>query len=178
MLELAIRLVFSLAVVLGLLLLLTKFGSRRFRGNKDALVQVVHRQHLSRGTAVSVVTVGSRVLVLGTTEHQVQVLAELDPEEVAEHLPGDLHGDLADTVPGELTGDVLTLVQPADGVIELPAPRPAGAHRAAAPAGRQPAAAKGGRRAATRAPEGALTGSVLSADTWRQALAVATGKAS
>ncbi len=166
MLELAIRLVFSLAVVLGLLFLLTKFGSRRFRGNKDALVQVVHRQHLSRGTAVSVVTVGSRVLVLGTTEHQVRVLAELDPDEVAEHLPETI----AD-------GEILTLVPTTDGAIELAAPRPAGAHRAAAPAGRQ-APAKGGRRAATRAPEGALTGSVLSVDTWRQALAAATGKAS
>jgi flagellar protein FliO/FliZ len=173
MLELAIRLVLSLAVVLGLLFLLTKFGSRRFRGNKDALIQIVHRQHLSRGAAVSVVTVGSRVLVLGTTEHQVRVLAELDPDEVAEHLPGGL----ADTVSGELTGDVLTLVPSTDAPIELPTPRPAGAHRAAAPSGRQ-ATAKGGRRAATRAPEGALTGSVLSVDTWRQALAAATGKVS
>lgn len=177
MLELAIRLVFSLAVVLGLLFLLTKFGARRFRGNKDALVQVVHRQHLSRGTAVSVVTVGSRVLVLGTTEHQVQVLAELDPDEVADHLPGDLPDELVDTVPGELTGDVLTLVPSTGAAVELPTSRPAGAHRAAVPAGRQ-APAKGGRRAATRAPEGALTGSVLSVDTWRQALAAATGKAS
>ena len=72
MLELAIRLVFSLAVVLGLLLLLTKVGARRFRGNRDAMVQVLHRQHLSRGSTVSVVTVGTRVLVLGTTEHQVR----------------------------------------------------------------------------------------------------------
>src|SRR6478609_950398 len=102
MFELAIRLVFSLAVVLGLLLLLTKVGARRFRGNRDAMVQVLHRQHLSRGTAVSVVTVGSRVLVLGTTEHQVSVLAELDPEDVAEHLPGEL--------PDTVAGDVLTLV--------------------------------------------------------------------
>jgi flagellar protein FliO/FliZ len=173
MLELAIRLVFSLAVVLGLLFLLTKVGARRFRGNKDALVQVVHRQHLSRGTAVSVVTVGSRVLVLGTTEHQVRVLAELDPDEVAEHLPETIAGDLT----GDLSGDVLTLVPSAGGPIELPSPRPAGAHRAAAPGTRQ-APAKGGRRAAARTPEGALTGSVLSVDTWRQALAAATGKAS
>ena len=168
MLELAIRLVFSLAVVLGLLALLTKVGGRRFRGRKDAMVQVLHRQHLTRGTAVSVITVGSRVLVLGTTEHQVSVLAELDPDEVAEHLP---------EMEGVVEGDVITLVQPDDEAIALPAPRPVGAHRAAAPAAR-PTPAKGGRRAATRAPEGALTGSVLSIDTWRQALAAATGKAS
>ena len=172
MLELAIRLVFSLAVVLGLLALLTKVGGRRFRGRKDAMVQVLHRQHLSRGTAVSVITVGSRVLVLGTTEHQVSVLAELDPDEVAEHLP-----EMDDVVGGAVEGDVITLVQPSDEAIALPAPRPVGAHRAAAPATR-PAPAKGGRRAASRAPEGALAGSVLSIDTWRQALAAATGKAS
>ena len=100
MLELAIRLVFSLAVVLGLLALLTKFGSRRFRGRNDAMVQVLHRQHLSRGTAVSVVTVGSRILVLGTTEHQVHVLAELEPDEVMEHL--------ADTVADVDTDDAAT----------------------------------------------------------------------
>lgn len=159
MLELAIRLVFSLAVVLGLLALLTKVGGRRFRGRKDAMVQVLHRQHLSRGTTVSVVAVGTRVLVLGTTEHQVSVLAELEPEEIADHL--------ADDLPETVAGDVLTLVPSDDATAPelMPVVRPGGAHR-------------GGRRVATRAPEGALTGSVLSVDTWRQALAAATGKAS
>ena len=51
-------------------------------GRRDALVRVVHRQPLSRTSAVAVVTVGSRVLVLGTTEHQVQLLTELDAEEL------------------------------------------------------------------------------------------------
>jgi flagellar protein FliO/FliZ len=160
MFELALRLVFSLAVVVGLLALLTKFGARRFGGRKDSMVQVLHRQHLSRGTAVSVVTVGSRVLVLGTTEHQVRVLAELDPDEVAEHLPEAVEGELLTLVP---TADD----QPAQ-AIALPAGRPAGSHRATP--------AKGGRRVATQ--DSALNGSVLSVDTWRQALAAATGKAS
>lgn len=94
MLELTLRLVFSLAVVVGLLLLLARLGARRFRGGRDALVQVVHRQPLSRSSSVSVVTVGSRVLVLGTTEHQVSVLTELDPEELVTDLsvPDDLAG--------------------------------------------------------------------------------------
>lgn len=82
MLELTLRLVFSLAVVVGLLLLLARLGARRFKGGQDALVRVVHRQPLSRTSSVTVVTVGSRVLVLGATEHQVSVLAELDPEEL------------------------------------------------------------------------------------------------
>jgi flagellar protein FliO/FliZ len=138
MLELAIRLVFSLAVVLGLLALLTKFGSRRFRGRNDAMVQVLHRQHLSRGTTVSVVTVGSRVLVLGTTEHQVHVLAELEPDEVMNHLAGsalDVEPDVADDDDAE----VLTLPTSSESV---------------------------------------LAGSVLSVDTWRQAFAAASRKAS
>lgn len=94
MLELTLRLVFSLAVVVGLLLILARLGARRFRGSADALVRVVHRQPLSRTSSVSVVTVGSRVLVLGTTEHQVSVLTELDPEELVTDLPvpDDLEG--------------------------------------------------------------------------------------
>jgi flagellar protein FliO/FliZ len=135
MLELAIRLVFSLAVVLGLLALLTKFGSRRFRGRNDAMVQVLHRQHLSRGTTVSVVTVGSRVLVLGTTEHQVHVLAELEPDEVMEHLAGSA----LDSATDDATDEVLTLPTSSESV---------------------------------------LAGSVLSVDTWRQAFAAASRKAS
>lgn len=141
MVELTVRLVLSLSLVLGLLLLIARFGGRRFRGKNDAMVRVLHRQHLSRSTAVSVVAVGSRVLVLGTTDQQVRVLAELDPEEIVD-------------------ADVLSLVQED----ESPAPV-RGTHRAP------------GARRAERA-EGALTGSVLSPDTWRQALAAATRRTS
>ncbi|MEP9362265.1 flagellar biosynthetic protein FliO [Nocardioides sp. CN2-186] len=139
MLELVLRLVFSLAAVLGLLALLARFGARRFRGGRDSMIKVLHRQHISRGTAVSVVAVGSRVLVLGTTEHQVRVLAELDPDEIAD--PADLL-----VLPPVAEGDPEPEVQPAPVV---------------------PAA-----------PTGQLAGSVLSIDTWRQALAAATRKAS
>lgn len=82
MLELTLRLVASLAIVVGLLLLMARFGARKFRGQSGALVHVVHRQPLSRTSSVAVVTVGTRVLVLGTTEHQVSILTELDPEEI------------------------------------------------------------------------------------------------
>ena len=82
MVELVLRLAFSLAVVLGLLSLLTRLSAKRFRGGTDAPIRVVHRQALSRGSAVAVVSVGSRVLVIGTTEQQVSLLTELDPEEL------------------------------------------------------------------------------------------------
>jgi flagellar protein FliO/FliZ len=142
--ELTVRLVLSLSLVVGLLLLLARVGGRRFKGKNDAMVRVLHRQHLSRSAAVSVVAVGNRVLVLGTTDQQVRVLAELDPEDVAE-------------VP-HVDGDVLSLVPG-----ETPTP---GTHRAP------------GARRADRRPDGPLTGSVLSPDTWRQALAAATRRTS
>src|SRR4051794_8150415 len=82
MVELGVRLVFSLAVVVGLLLVTVKLGARKFRPRKGAAVRIVHRQALSRGSAVAVVEVGGRTLVLGTTDHQVNVLAELDEGEL------------------------------------------------------------------------------------------------
>ena len=139
MLELTVRLLVSLSLVLGLLLLLIRFGGRRFRGNRDSMVRVLHRHHLSRGSSISVVAVGSRLLVLGATEHQVRVLTELDPE------------DLADT-----GADVLTLA-------DAPAARPASGDPAPGVASRV---------------DSPLAGSVLSAATWKQALAVAMRRSS
>lgn len=144
MVELVVRLVFSLGIVLGLLMVLIKFSSKRFSGSTDALVRVVHRQPLSRTSSIAVVTVGSRVLVIGTTEQQVALLTELDPEELE---------DLAvDETP----------------VADLGAP----AEQAAAPA--LPAGTH--TTPLTPAQHGALAGSILSAQTWRQALAAATRK--
>ena len=153
MLELTLRLVFSLAVVVGLLLLLARLGSRRFRGQHGALVRVLHRQPLTRTTSVSVVAVGSRVLVLGTTEQQVRVLTELDPEEL-----GDVRALTLVPTPSATASPVPS---------GAPAPAAPGAHRAeTSPQGTD------------RAGQGPLAGSVLSVDTWRQALAAATGRAS
>jgi len=130
MVELVVRLVFSLAVVLGMLILLARFSQKRFRGSREALIHVRHRQPLSRGASIAVVTVGSRVLVLGTTEQQVQLLTELDPEEL------------------DLDADLLTEADPsAETVVPL-------------------------------ATSGPLAGSVLSAHTWKQALAAATRRTS
>jgi len=150
-LELTIRLVVSLTIVVGLLLVLARVGARRFRGSSGALVHVVHRQPLSRTSSVAVVSVGTRVLVLGTTEQHISVLAELEPDEI------DL--ELEEATVLELAGPG----EPAEVPVDAPAARPAGAHR-------------GTHRAApareTAAPAaGTLAGSVLSPQTWRQALA-------
>jgi len=82
MLSLGVRLFFSLALVLGLLVLIARFANRRFKGRVGAPIQVVHRQQLSRSSSVAVITVGTRVLVLGSTEQQVTLLTEVEPDEV------------------------------------------------------------------------------------------------
>lgn len=79
---LAFRLLGSLAVVVGLLLLIARGVNRRFKAPAGAAIQVVHRQALGRGQGVAVVSVGTRVLVLGTTEQQVTLLTEVEPDEV------------------------------------------------------------------------------------------------
>jgi len=126
-LELVLRVVFSLSVVLGLLWLIARVSSRRLRGSAhQGLVRTLVRQPLNRGSALAVVSVGERVLVLGVTEQQVNLLTELDPSEVEVEPPAD-----------------------------APAASPtSGAHGAVT--------------------DGALGGSVLSTQTWKQAFAAAT----
>ena len=157
MAELTIRLVASLAVVVGLMLLLARFVGKRYGARAGAPVQVLHRQPLSRSSSVAVVTVGSRVLVIGTTDHQVSLLAELDPDELDVTDP-DLELDAgldADAVPGS--------------------PRLLRAAPRTAP---QPVAHRGAHRAEVSRDGSPLAGLVLSPQTWRQTFAAATGKAS
>lgn len=80
--DLAFRLIGSLALVVGLLLLIARVVNRRFKAPTGAAIQVVHRQPLGRGQGIAVVSVGTRVLVVGTTEQQVSLLAELEPDEI------------------------------------------------------------------------------------------------
>jgi flagellar protein FliO/FliZ len=79
---LLIRLAFSLLAVIGLLLLLARLANRRFSGRTGSMIQVLHRQALSKGAGVAVISVGERVLLVGTTEHEVRLIAELSPEEL------------------------------------------------------------------------------------------------
>ncbi|WGX97833.1 flagellar biosynthetic protein FliO [Nocardioides sp. L-11A] len=126
--ELAVRLVGSLALVVGLLLLIARVVNRRLKAPAGATIQVVQRQALGRGQGVAVVSVGTRILVLGTTEQQITLLAEVEPDEIG-----------LDQTPPE------------------PGTEPAGV----------PAAEHG---------TGALSGSVLSPQTWKDAMAAVTGK--
>lgn len=84
MAELAVRMVVSLAVVVGLLLLIARFSQKRFKGRTGSPLQVLHRQSLSRSSGVALVSVGGRMLLLGTTDQQVQMLTEIDPVDIDE----------------------------------------------------------------------------------------------
>lgn len=116
MVELVIRLGFSLAVVVGLLLLCARVAQKRTGGRRGDVVRVVQRQALTRGSAVTVVTVGSRILVLGTTEQQVSVLTELDPDDVLGLDLDDVVAPPAPHEPSVLTGSTshLRLLDDAD----------------------------------------------------------------
>jgi flagellar protein FliO/FliZ len=55
-----------------------KLGGR----HEGAVIQVIGRQSIGRNADVTVVTLGDRTLVLGVTEHNVSMVAELEPEEM------------------------------------------------------------------------------------------------
>jgi flagellar protein FliO/FliZ len=144
--ELAIRVVFSLAVVFGLIWVIARTSSRRFGGAARSMVRVVARQPLARSASLAVVEVGDRVLVVGVSENGVSLLTEMDPSE----LP-DVEDAPAESAPGH-PGAI-----PARGPwLKLPGLRT-------------------DRRAVDGATTG-LNGSVLSTQTWRQAWTAATSR--
>ncbi|GIJ48672.1 hypothetical protein Val02_55580 [Virgisporangium aliadipatigenens] len=81
MIGLTLNVLFSLALVLGMMWLLARLVRRPLTRGGGALT-VLARQQLTRGAAVAVVRVGERALVVGVTEHQVTLLGETDPEAV------------------------------------------------------------------------------------------------
>lgn len=74
-----LRLVFAVAVVVGLLLLTARFTRRLGAGGAGptrGAIRVVARQPLGRNTSVAVIETGGRTLVLGVTEHAISLLSE------------------------------------------------------------------------------------------------------
>jgi flagellar biogenesis protein FliO len=75
------RLVVSLAVVLGLMTMAGRALRNRTNGGaprrtRVAPIEVLARQGLGRSASVTMVRAGGRVLVLGVTDTQVNLLAE------------------------------------------------------------------------------------------------------
>jgi flagellar protein FliO/FliZ len=105
-----LRIGFSLLVVLGLLWGLAKVIRRPLTGKRGAgALAVLARQQLSRGSAVAVVQVHDRALVLGITEQQISLLGEAELEAFEPHGHHHEHRDHMELEPG---GD-LPLIHPA-----------------------------------------------------------------
>lgn len=82
---LVLRVVVSLAVVLGLLALAARAASKRGLGGTGAKkatarVEVVARQGIGRNTSVVVVKAAERALVLGVTESSISLLVDADAD--------------------------------------------------------------------------------------------------
>ncbi|UOY03930.1 flagellar biosynthetic protein FliO [Blastococcus sp. PRF04-17] len=77
-----IRLVLSLAFIAAVLLFAARVAKKRGLGQGNGVIEIVARQRMGRTSTVNVVRVGDVVLVVGATEEQVTLLAEVDPESV------------------------------------------------------------------------------------------------
>lgn len=171
-LVIALRVALSLGVVLALMWVLHRrmqkgqFGAGRTRGRRSASLEVVARQGIGGKASVVVVDVDGQRLVLGVAEHGVTLLTSGQaPAPELTIVTGPVALPTADAFRAELdrqdeggaglpsATDAAATVSVSDDVLPL---RPRG------------------RRAAPRTnpvvPTAAqLQGSVLSADTWRQA---------
>ncbi|WP_040337318.1 FliO/MopB family protein [Candidatus Blastococcus massiliensis] len=83
-----IRLILSLAFVAAVLLFAARLAKKRGLGRGNDLIEIVSRQRLGRTSTVNVVRIADVVLVVGATEEQVTLLAEVDAESVA-HAMGE-----------------------------------------------------------------------------------------
>ena len=97
MIEVALRIFFSLAVVLLLMWGLARVARRPLAGRGGGALSVLARQPLTRGASVAVVRVGERAFVLGVTDQNVSLLAETEPDaiEVAAHQPHEVREQLS-----------------------------------------------------------------------------------
>jgi flagellar protein FliO/FliZ len=78
-----IRLILSLAFVGGVLWFAARLAKKRgLGGTGNGLIEVLARQRMGRASTVNVVRIGDVCLVVGATEEQVTLLAEIDPETV------------------------------------------------------------------------------------------------
>ena len=75
-----IRLILSLAFIGGVLLFAARLAKKRGMGQGSGLIEVVARHRLGRTSTLNVVRIADVVLVIGATEEQITLLAEVDSE--------------------------------------------------------------------------------------------------
>ena len=107
MIELVLRIGFSLLVVMALLWALARMIRRPLAASRaHGQLAVLNRQQLTRGAAVTVVKVADRAMILGVTDQQVSFLGEADIADFERH--PHVHRDHL-----ELDADELPEVHPA-----------------------------------------------------------------
>jgi flagellar protein FliO/FliZ len=77
-----IRLILSLGFIAVVLLWAAKLAKKKGLGQGNGLIEVVSRQRLGRSSTVNVIRIADVVLLIGATEEQVTLLAEVDSEAV------------------------------------------------------------------------------------------------
>ncbi len=153
------RMLLALVFVLGVMWLLARWARKPMgAGKADRVMSVLARQQLSRTSSVAVLKVMDRALVLGVTEQGIRLLTETELSPIEDALA-------AEATPGR----GWSLLRP-------PAALPSGelvepsADEDAEPALNGAASLQPVSRRATVGKGGALDGSVLSPQTWRQLL--------
>jgi flagellar protein FliO/FliZ len=143
------RLLVSMAVVLGIMWVLARRMRRGGGARGVRVIEVLDRTNLSRSASVAVVRVGERALVLGVADAQVSVLGETDLAAAQQAR--------ADSGAGKRTRGAAHRTM-----------------RVAAAAGAPVAPVRRDTPAAAphegQGSSGALAGSALSAQTWRQTI--------
>jgi len=77
-----IRLILSLGFIAVVLLYGARLAKKRGLGQGNGLIEVVARQRMGRSSTLNVVRIADVVLVVGATEEQVTLLAEVDADAV------------------------------------------------------------------------------------------------
>jgi flagellar protein FliO/FliZ len=75
-----IRLILSLGFIAVVLLWAARLAKKKGLGQGNGLIEVVARQRMGRASTVNVVRIADVVLVIGATEEQITLLAEVDSE--------------------------------------------------------------------------------------------------
>jgi len=121
--ELTIRMLVALAVVGGLLLLLTRFARSRLNlGTSDAPLQVCNRHQLTKSSMVAVVRAGERHFLVGVNDNAISLLAEGNDLVADNNLVEGNHlvaGDVLDEAPTATRTASTTVDNAAGAVVDV-----------------------------------------------------------
>ena len=154
------RMLLALVFVLGVMWLLARWARKPMgAGKADRVMSVLARQQLSRTSSVAVLKVMDRALVLGVTEQGIRLLTETELSPIEDALA-------VEPTPGRSW----SLLRPPAAALPAGELVEQGADEEAEPALIGAASIQPASRRAPASKGGALDGSVLSPQTWRQLL--------